>query len=223
MNALNLSERRHERLYSGLADTLSPRQYNLVIGGCIFYGFLANAIIVLLFGDMFATMNPVAFILGYTVCCIAGVILTVSHNPGISFLGYTLVVVPVGAVLSVCLPGYSGFDILMAVVVTGLVVVIMTGLSAAYPAVFARMGRTLFISLLLGLVMEMLAVFLLGYRGNMFNWLFVVLFSLYIGYDWCKAQAFPKTLDNAIDSACDLYLDIINLFIRLLAIFGDRD
>lgn len=223
MNALNSRERKHERMYSGLADTLSPRQYNLAIGGCLFYGFLANAIIVLSFGDLFATMNPIAFLIGYIVCCIAGVMFTVSHNPGISFLGYTLVVVPIGAVLSICLPGYSGSDILMAIVATGLVVVAMTGLSAAYPTAFAKMGRTLFIALLLGLVIELLAVFLLGYQGDLFNWLFVGIFSLYIGYDWCKAQAFPKTLDNAIDSACDLYLDIINVFIRLLAIFGNRD
>ena len=34
--------------------------------------------------------------------------------------------------------------------------------------------------------------------------------------DWAKAQEKPKTLDNAVDSAVDLYLDIINLFVRLL-------
>lgn len=220
---LNSQERKHNRMYSGLADTLTGRQYNLVIGGCLVYGFFLNAIIIILFGNFFLYMNPIALLIGYFVCCLAGIFLTVSNSPAVSFLGYNLVVLPIGALLSVFLPAYTGMDVLMAIIATGLVVLAMTGLSAAYPHVFARMGRTLFIALLLGFLVEIVAVFLFSYAGNIFNWFFVILFSLYIGYDWCKAQSYPKTLDNAIDSACDLYLDIVNLFIRLLEIFGSRD
>ena len=35
-----------------------------------------------------------------------------------------------------------------------------------------------------------------------------LIFSGYIGYDWARANAILKTLDNAIDSAAALYLDI---------------
>ena len=41
-------------------------------------------------------------------------------------------------------------------------------------------------------------------------------YSADIWYDWAKAQNNVKTLDNAIDSAVALYLDVINLFLRLL-------
>ena len=84
------------------------------------------------------------------------------------------------------------------------------------------MGTALFVALLVSLVAEIIAVFM-GYGGDLFNWIFVVLFSLYIGYDWHRAQMYPKTIDNAIDSALDIYLDVINLFIRLLEIFGKSD
>lgn len=217
---VNMKERKQDRLYSGLADTLTGRQYNLLIGLCLGYGFFVNIIIILFCGDFFMRISPMALLIGYIVCCLAGIFLTVSKSPVVSFIGYSLVVVPIGAVLSVCLPAYYAMDILMAIIATGLVVVAMTGLSAAYPAVFAKMGRTLFIALLAGLLAELAAVFLFGYTGDIFNWFFVVLFSLYIGYDWCKAQMYPKTPDNAIDSACDLYLDIIVLFLRLLQLFS---
>jgi len=46
------------------------------------------------------------------------------------------------------------------------------------------------------------------------------IFTLYIGYDWHKAQMYPKTLDNAVDCALDLYLDIINLLLDLLRIIA---
>ena len=82
------------------------------------------------------------------------------------------------------------------------------------------LGRTLLVALIVGLLAEVVATFLLGYRGMLFDWLFVILFSGYIGYDVARSQAFPKTLDNAVDSALDIYLDIINLFIRLLSILS---
>ncbi len=217
------TERKMNRLQSGLADTMSPRAYNLAIGGCLVYGFLLNIIIILAFGDLFYAMNPIALLIGYFVCCLAGIFMTLSHSPAISFLGYSLVVVPIGAVLSVTLPAYYAGDVLMALIITGIVTLGMTSLATAYPGFFARIGRALFGTLIIGLLAELAAVFLFGYSGNLFSLLFVIVFSLYIGYDWCKAQAYPKTLDNAIDSACDLYLDIINLFLRLLSIFASRD
>ena len=48
------------------------------------------------------------------------------------------------------------------------------------------------------------------------------IFSLYIGFDWSRAQVMSKTLDNAVDAAVQIYLDIINLFIRLLKIMGKK-
>ncbi len=54
------------------------------------------------------------------------------------------------------------------------------------------------------------------------DWIAAGLFSLYIGYDIYRSQQFPMTVDNAVDSALDIYLDIANLFIRLLSIMGRR-
>ena len=78
-----------------------------------------------------------------------------------------------------------------------------------------------FTALSIGIVVELIAM-LLGYRGTFFDWVFVLLFSLYTAYDWVKAQAYPKTFDNAVDSAIDIYLDIINLFLRLLSIISKK-
>ena len=40
------------------------------------------------------------------------------------------------------------------------------------------------------------------------------------GFDWARANAIPKTADNAVDSAASLYMDIINLFLRILMILA---
>ena len=212
------NDRKAERLNSGLPDSLSVNTYNLIIGGCLLYGLIVNALIVWLCGDLFINMNYIVFLIGYFVLCLAGTFISSkSTNPAISFLGYNMVVVPIGAVLSVCLPGYAFKEILLAIIITACVIGFMTVLATTQPKLFSKMGTSLLIALLVGIVGELIAM-LLGYSGNIFNWIFVILFTLYIGYDWHKAQVYPKTLDNAVDSALDLYLDIINLFIRLLDI-----
>ena len=170
-----------------------------------------------------AIVNAMVFLIGYIVCMFGGAIMAgLSHNPIISFIGYNLIVVPVGAVLSICLPDYNPSNIIAAVLVTALITGIMIILGMMFKNFFSRLGIVLCVSLIVGIILEFIAM-LLGYGGDLFNWLFVLIFSLYIGYDWYKAQAYPKTLDNAIDSALDLYLDIINIFLRLLEIFGKKD
>ncbi len=214
-------ERKAKRLAANIPDKLSANAYNLAIGLTILYGFLVNAIIVFTCGEFFASINYLVFIVGYFVCCILGILITASDNPFLSFVGYNLVVVPIGAVLAVCLPSYFITDILSAIIVTGTVVAVMMIIATSFPSAFSGMGTTLFIALSVSILAEFVAT-LLGYSGALFDWAFVVIFSLYIGYDWHKAQLYAKTLDNALDSALDIYLDIINLFVRILDLISKK-
>lgn len=214
MKKFNTKERKAAR--TQVEDSISPRAYNTILGATILYGFLVNALMVLFAGPLVANLNPIAFLIGYFVCVIAGAILAnKSSKPALSFLGYNLIVVPIGVLLTIVLPDYDAGNILLAVLLTGIITVIMILLSMAFPDFFSKLGRTLFFSLLICLFVELIAI-LFGYRGDLFSLLFVGIFSLYIGYDWYRAQAYSKTVDNAIDSAIDLYLDIINIFLDIL-------
>ena len=78
----------------------------------------------------------------------------------------------------------------------------MGGLSAT----FLNMGLVGLISLLL-----------FGRHGGMvYEWIGTAIFSLFIGYDWARANTCARTVKNAIDLSSSLYLDIVNLFLRLL-------
>lgn len=216
---IDAKERKLQRLESGLPDVLSTNIYNLLIGSCVLYGIVLNALIVHCFSDYFSTIDPIAFLIGYFACCFLGIYITRSENPIASFIGYNLVVLPIGALLSVCLPQYASEDIQLAIVITAAVVGVMTALATAFPQLFASMGNALLSAFAVSFVAELVAFFT-GNVPSIFNWLFVIIFSLYIAYDWQKAQEYPKTLDNAIDSALDIYLDVINLFVRILKIIG---
>lgn len=223
-----LGNRKQARLESGEADSITSRQFNTVLCAVLAWGFAANAAMVYFLGDSLlqaiAGIKWWVLLLAYLVPTFAGIFIAAkSTHPFISFLGYNLVVLPIGLMLAVLLPQFPVQIIVKALTITGIVTLTMLVLAVTAPQFFLGIGRTLFVALLVGLVAEVVATLLLGYRGAWFDWIFVIIFAGYIGYDVAKAQAFPKTLDNAVDSALDIYLDIINLFIRLLSILARRD
>lgn len=222
------TNRKQLRLESGEADRLSARSYNLALTGLLAYGLLLNAVIVYYFAyplmNALQGVSPWLLLAGYLVPTFLGIVLAAkSQNPAVSFVGYNLVVLPIGIMLSLVIPGLPAGIVVKAMALTGMVTVTMALISLVRPQLFLGLGRTLVIALVVGLVAELVATFLFGYRGQLFDWFFVLLFSGYIGYDVAKSQAYPKTLDNAVDSALDIYLDVINLFIRLLSILSHRD
>lgn len=223
-----LGDRKKARLESGLTDSVSVRTFNVVMCAVLFWGFLVNAAMVYFLGDMMVAVAGRikwwTWLLAYLVPTFVGIFVAArSTNPFISFLGYNLVVLPIGLMLAILLPMFPVEVVLKAMVLTAIVTLTMLVLSVTAPQFFLGLGRTLFVALIVGLIAEVVATFLLGYRGMLFDWIFVIVFSGYIGYDIAKSQAFPKTLDNAVDSALDIYLDIINLFIRLLSILSKRN
>lgn len=220
--------RKEERLNSGLGDQVSTRTYNAVMLLTLMWGFLVNAVMVHYFTlpivRLMSGVSPLWLFVGYFVLALAGVFISArSTNPWLSFLGYNLLVLPIGVMLCLLLPGIPVAIVTKALLLTGIVTATMTLLGMVAPNAFLSMGRTLFIALLVGIVAELVATFLFHYTGAAFDWIFVILFSAYIGYDVAKSQIYPKTVDNAVDCALDIYLDIINIFIRLLAILSRRD
>ncbi len=207
------------------SELISERLYNLTIGAVLLWGFALNYAIVQSL-DPIWLINAVpywALLVGYFLSTIAGTIIyTSSDNPWVSFFGYNLIVVPIGVILTPFLYQFDALLIQRALTATGGVTVGMMMLSGAFPSFFLGLGRTLFLALLLGIISQLVMKFFFqgSYNPNMFDWGFIVVFSAYVGYDWARANAIPKTFDNAVDSAASLYLDIINLFIRILRVLG---
>lgn len=201
---------------------MSRSSYNLLIGGVLLWGFAINALMVKYATPHILGLNPLGLIIGYFALSIIGMIISAKSDSAIvSFIGYNLVVVPVGAVLSVALVGTSSVSIMHAVIATGAVVAIMTILGSLFPNFFMSMGRALFITLTVVVVVELLSMFFGWHMPSFWDWLVALLFSGYIAYDWAEAQYRPCTADDAVDACVGLYLDIVNLFLRILSISDD--
>ena len=209
---------------------ISDRAYNGTIAVVLLWDLLVNYLlcssrsVVYGFTRFFAS-NPTLCLIGYLVLVFAGIFIAAkSHNPLVSFLGYNLVVVPFGLIISVLVLAYGGVGsavVSYAFLYTLLISVGMMGCVMIAPNFFSRLGGAL-VGVLIGLVVCEIVLLILGVDQSVTDWLAAGLFSLYIGYDIYRSQQFPKTLDNAVDSALDIYMDVANLFIRILSIMGKR-
>lgn len=221
-------QRRIDRMNQAFSmnGIISNRAYNLVMGGVLFYGILINIILCVTVGNVFEYVNPIAWIIGYVVLCIIGIVMSSkSSNPIISFIGYNFVVVPMGLVISTAVEAYGGIDsrvVVLAFVYTAIITGCMIVLSVVKPEFFATLGRFLFVALI-GLVVCELVLLIFRVDQVVTAWISAGIFSLYIGYDIYRSQQFPKTVDNAVDCALDIYIDIANLFMDILRILGRSD
>jgi len=203
---------------------ISGNVYNLLIGLVLCWGFLVNWVMVKTIPyESIASISPWVFIIGYFASCFFGIYLfTKSDVPLVSFIGYNFVVVPFGLIINLVVYHYDPSLVLDAVRVTGLVTLFMMMLGSMFPSFFERIAGALTIALLVVIIVELVEVFILGIHHGIIDWIVVVIFCGYIGYDWGRANRIPKTVDNAVDSAASLYMDIINLFLRILRIMGRR-
>ncbi|MCC8183110.1 MAG: Bax inhibitor-1 family protein [Clostridiales bacterium] len=218
MDALHL-----DRTQTARSRELDESTYNLIIGGLLLYGLAANALICYCFSDLSDYLSggfAALFLVLYIVCVFLSVALSASPSPAVNFIGYNLLVLPIGLLLSVTVSAVSFRTVQSAVVGTGVFVVLMAA-SWARPDFFLSLGRTLWVALAATLVAEIVLYFL-GFGGGLLDYLFVAIFSLYLGFDWARACACAPTARNAILSATQIYLDIINIFVRLLSIFSRR-
>jgi FtsH-binding integral membrane protein len=212
-------EAKAKSLFNTERKVVSDNTYNAVIGLTLLWGIVINVLMAFFLTPYIVPLNRSVVIIGYLVVSFAcRYVVFKSNNALISILGFTGLAGAMGVLLTYVLKRYTSATIYSAFLSTGIILVVMIILSTLYPAFFRKLGRVLFIALVGSLVVQLVGGLLLHLRLGFMDYILVVIFSGYIGYNWSKAQAYPKTIDNAIDSAASIYIDIINIFIRLLRI-----
>ncbi|WP_336332948.1 Bax inhibitor-1 family protein [Pseudomonas putida] len=208
----------------GTNHKISANTYNFIFGAVLLWGFFVNWYLVITVpAEIVRAVPMMLFLVGYMITAMAGVaIIFKSEKPLYSFLGYNLIVIPISLLLVVVLPNYSHQTIVKAVQITALLTVAMMLLGTAFPSFFKRIEASLFIALVVAILIELAQVWLFGIHLAVMDWITAVIFCGYIGVDWGRANQIERTVDNAIDSAASLYLDIINLFLRILRIMSRK-
>jgi len=219
-NETGVFERKFKR--GQLKELIESASYNLIIGLVLFWGFSVNWLLVKLIPPELILRIPFfIFFTGYFASCWYGISLfTKSKNPWVSFAGYNFVVIPFGLVVNVIVSRYDPSIVLDAMRITTFVTLIMMILGYYFADIFEKIKWTLFFSLFAVVIVELVEIFIFKIHHGILDWIVALIMCGYIGYDWGRANNIPKTVDNAVDSAAALYMDIVNLFVRILRILG---
>jgi FtsH-binding integral membrane protein len=159
------------------------------------------------------------------IISIAGIFIFIkSDKPVISLTGVTILSYFMGLSIGPVIAYYAADIVINAVILTLFVTLGMAVLGVLLPNVILRLSGILFVGLLVLLVgyfgVSLLSLF--GIKASLaaLDWLALIIFSLYIWYDWARAMKLPKTIDNAIDVSGALIVDIVNLFLTLLRLLS---
>lgn len=118
-------------------------------------------------------------------------------------------------------------SIIFVFAITALMFGIMAIFGATTKIDLTKIGTILFVGLIGIVITSIVNIFILSETINLITCIIgVVIFTIYIAYDVNKIKYIAETLEEdkaAIICAFELYLDFINLFIRLIQLFGKRN
>ena len=202
---------------------LTETGYNFVIGLVLVWGILIDCVMAAYFTPAILQLNYLAVLIIYLIGSLGCTyIVYKSDNPAVSFLGFTGLAVCMGLLLTFYVSAYDVASVSQAFMATGIVTIVMVIGATLFPAFFRKLGGGLTIALIASIIVELIAGLIFRLNLTFMDYAIVLIFCGYIGFDWSRAQAYPKTLDNAIDSAADIYVDVVNVFIRILSILGKK-
>lgn len=215
---------------AGNGGRLSVRAYGLLLTALVLAGFLVMGACASLFSnvsfllavlDNYFAISAVSFI-----ASIAGIIMMgrgkSAESVGLSLAGYILFVLSFGFTTSTIFLMYSAQTISTAFLATAGIVTVFACLGIAVPHVFEKISGVLGGCLLALIVVQIVMPFL-AVDQTLIDFLVIVVFCGFIGYDFHKAMFDEPTVVNAVYNASELFLDIINVFIRVLSLLSRRD
>lgn len=208
-------------------DVLSDRVFMFVLGLYVVGGLLASTLMAALSYHWQAPNLIVVLVLGLGLPILGIMISFKSDDWMISTLGYALVVVPFGVLLGPVVALYQLQSVIQVVATTLVVSAALWAVGMLIPPIVQNWSAYIIGALLILIAGDLtrLVMPIFGLQPvtlQWWAWVGVILFSGLIVYDVNKAMQRPKTLDNAVDAAVGIYLDILNLFLRLLEIMGKK-
>lgn len=212
------------------APGISRRAYNALT-----YGLVTVSFIVLWLSYQFAAGGGLQRIFAgkelialivYVVATIAGLILMTvgkkKQSVGLTFSGYAIFSLTFGVTLSLLLQRYDIGTITSAFAITACISGIFLIAGVVFPQFFARIGGVLCVSLFAVIIVELVATMFLHIDQTITDYIVILLFCGFLGYDSYLMSVDEATVPNAIFYAAEIYIDIINILVRVLDIM-DRD
>ncbi len=212
------------------AKRMSARMFNLTVSGLIFIGFCVMALgsyatSTLAFYKLFAS-SGLGLILGMFAGSIAGLIMMSvaagRQSAGLSIAGFALFVSSFGLTASIGLAMYDLPTINTAFAATAGITLVFGTLGMLFPSFFSK-AMGVVTGCLFGVIIVELVLMFMGVPQTVLDYAVVAIFAFFIAFDTYKATQVEPTLPNAVLAASNLFVDIVNVFLRILDIIGRKN
>lgn len=146
-------------------------------------------------------------------------------NPLTAKLSFILYSIVTGLTLSIIFVAFEITSIIFVFIITAIIFLIFA-LLGYFTKIDLSKYSTIFMMGLLGLIIATIVNMFLNnaFFDIILSWIGIIIFVGLVAYDIQKIKRYEIIIDDqdkaAIISALDLYLDFINIFLRLLKLFG---
>lgn len=159
-------------------------------------------------------------------CCMLACSRKMAKTVPTNYIVLTLFTLFESWLVAMCCAMYSPEVVLMAACMTMAMFFGLTLYACTTKSDFTTMGGVLFAALFVFIIMGFFMAFLpYGIANTIYCAIGVILFSVYIVYDTQLIVGGKKhelSIDEYIFAALSLYLDIINLFLMILQLLGNK-
>jgi len=212
--------------HSGTDHQLGERSYILCLMMWVMLGFASTG-----FGASLTWGTPFSkwATLGLALITFLGCFLAAIEALPIAIFGYLLITFPFGAMLGPVVATYTKASLINVLGTTAILSLGMGGIGFIYPKSLGGLHTYLFGALWM-LILSQFGTIILAAMGfpvqaawTWMDWFGVALFSGLLIYDVNQAVRSERTLLSSLGFAVAIYLDILNIFIRLLELTGKKD
>jgi FtsH-binding integral membrane protein len=205
-------------------DEISASTFNAVLGITTLFSMAIYAFFIAI---NLHTVITTGFLIVSLVAAFGGLFVALADSIGVKMIGCALTAGGLGAITGPYVAHFKMASVLEIAFATVVLTAILGAIGWLWPSSLESWGTILFNWLIALIVMQIFAPMIyiamgLPVKGvlHALDWIGVIIFSGYVIFDFNRAQEIPKTTENAIWCGLSVFLDIANLFIRLLELFG---
>lgn len=199
-------------------DEVSANVFNMIFAGTTAFGLAMYGILAHSYATTVFTFWPSMLILAIAF---GGCFVAAMDFAPAKLLGMTMISGGLGALSGGFYHQYTKGSIENIAMVVVVLVAVLGAVGTLIPRSLESWGGALFTLLFALIIAQVVCSIFLPYAARTFlDWCGVLLFGAILIFDFNRAQRVSKTTENAMDCGISVFLDIANIMMYLMELFG---